>query len=76
MNGNMVLGEHPGSVGSALGSWTLYIPGLGIDDRVAMVTMSGSTATDVHFYLPNRIGSIIGMVNTAGVLTDQYRNLY
>ncbi len=73
-----MLGEHPGSVGSALGSWTLYIPGLGIDDRVAMVTMSGSTATDVHFYLPNRLGSVIGMVGglwgsaAHGTLTDQY----
>ncbi len=42
-----------------------------------MVDMSGSTATAVHYYLPNRIGSIVGMVDGAaganfGVLTDQY----
>ncbi len=72
MNGNMVLGEHPGTSGSALGSWRLYVPGLGIDDRIAMVDMTGSTATSVHYYAANRIGSVIGMVNTAGVLTDQY----
>ncbi len=69
---DMVLGEHPGTSGSALGSWRLYVPGIGIDDRIAMVDMSGSTATAVHYYMPNRIGSVIGMVNTAGVLTDQY----
>ncbi len=69
---NMVLGEHPGTADSDLGYWRLYVPGLGIDDRVAMVTMDGSTANAVHYYMPNRIGSVIGMVNTAGVLTDQY----
>ena len=63
---------HPGTAGSALGSWRLYVPGLGIDDRVAMVDMSGSTATSVHYYATNRLGSVIGMVDSAGVLTDQY----
>jgi len=72
MNGNIVLGEHPGTAGSALGSWRLYVPGLGIDDRVAMVDMAGSTATGVHYYATNRLGSVIGMVDSAGVLTDQY----
>jgi len=69
---DMVLGEHPGTSGSALGSWRLYVPGLGIDDRVAMVDMSGGTATAVHYYVANRLGSVIGMVDTAGTLTDQY----
>ncbi len=48
------------------------MPGLGIDDRVAMVDMSGVSATAVHYYATNRLGSVIGMVDSAGVLTDQY----
>jgi len=48
------------------------VPGLGLDDRVAMVDMSGSTATSVHYYASNRLGSVIGMVDSAGTLTDQY----
>ncbi len=37
-----------------------------------MVDMVGSTATAVHYYATNRLGSVIGMVDSAGVLTDQY----
>ncbi len=77
LNGNMVEAEHPGTPDEAMDHWRWFIPGLGLDDRVAMVDMSGSTATAVHYYMPNRIGSVIGMVDgvagaSFGVLTDQY----
>ncbi|MEM0986630.1 MAG: hypothetical protein AAGJ32_10310, partial [Pseudomonadota bacterium] len=44
-----------------------YVPGAGIDQRVAMVV--GSTR---HYYHPDRLGNVIAMVDNSGVVTDQY----
>tara|TARA_R110002073_G_scaffold69054_6_gene171334 strand:- start:31362 stop:38216 length:6855 start_codon:yes stop_codon:yes gene_type:complete len=51
-----------------------YIPGAGVDQRVAMInTNSAGTATARYYYHINRLGSVIALVNDAnGLVTDQY----
>lgn len=55
-----------------------YVPGAGVDQRIAMVTSActgktSSCANDtVYFYHPNRLGSILAVSDNAGTLADQY----
>jgi RHS repeat-associated protein len=51
-----------------------YIPGAGVDQRVAMInTNANGGATGRFYYHVNRLGSVIALVNDAnGLVTDQY----
>lgn len=51
-----------------------YIPGPGVDQREAMITVNPSTgaATARHYYHANRLGSVIALADQAGVRGDRY----
>lgn len=54
-----------------------YIPGAGVDDRIAMVTCASSgtgacPSPALHYYIPNRLGHVIGMADETGTVTDRY----
>ncbi|WP_323761039.1 RHS repeat-associated core domain-containing protein [Maricaulis sp.] len=51
-----------------------YIPGPGIDQREAMITVNPSTgvATARHYYHANRLGSVIALADASGALSDRY----
>jgi RHS repeat-associated protein len=69
------------AIGSSGGDpvWTYqitqrYIPGAGVDQRVAMINTNSAGASSSRFYYHiNRLGSVIALVNDAnGQVTDQY----
>ncbi len=45
-----------------------YIPGPGVDQRVAMIRDDGA----VHFYHANRLGHVIAMASSGGAWSDRY----
>jgi RHS repeat-associated protein len=51
-----------------------YIPGPGVDQRVAMINADAVTGNTVsrHYYHANRLGSVIAVTDAAGVRTDRY----
>ncbi|MFT6462947.1 MAG: RHS repeat-associated protein, partial [Maricaulis maris] len=51
-----------------------YIPGPGVDQREAMITVNPSTgaATARHYYHANRLGSVIALADASGALSDRY----
>jgi RHS repeat-associated protein len=50
-----------------------YVPGAGVDQRVAMInTTALGAVSSRYYYHVNRLGSVIAMVNSAGAVTDQY----
>ncbi len=51
-----------------------YIPGPGVDQREAMITVNPSTgaATARHYYHANRLGSVIALADANGALSDRY----
>ncbi|MCI5044775.1 MAG: RHS repeat-associated core domain-containing protein [Aquisalinus sp.] len=62
--GDMEIAETDGA-----GTITMrYIPGPGVDQRVAMVAANG----DTHFYHADRLGNVIALADASGAVTDQY----
>ena len=53
-----------------------YAPGLGVDARIAMISCGAGAgvcpSAAVHYYVANRIGNVIAMVDAAGAVTDRY----
>ena len=80
--GNMEIAEYTvTSVGQSGGDpvWTYqiaqrYVPGAGVDQRVAMInTTSSGAAASRYYYHVNRLGSVIAVINDVnGQIADQY----
>jgi RHS repeat-associated protein len=51
-----------------------YVPGLGVDNRAAMITVSPATGVTLsrHYYHTDRLGSVIAVTDQAGQITDKY----
>ena len=51
-----------------------YVPGAGVDDRSAMIHVDAASGNETarYFYVTNRLGSVIAMVDTAGTVVDKY----
>jgi RHS repeat-associated protein len=62
--GDMEIAEYEG--GALL---RRYVPGLKIDDRVAMIEASGA----ISYYHPDRLGHVLAMTNGSGQVTDRYK---
>ena len=45
-----------------------YVPGVGVDDRIAMIEAGGTA----HFYHPDRQGHVIAVTSSAGAIEDRY----
>ena len=80
--GNMEIAEYVvtavgQSGGDPVWTWQIaqrYVPGAGVDQRVAMInTAASGAATGRYYYHVNRLGSVIAMVDDAsGQVTDHY----
>lgn len=46
-----------------------YVPGLRVDDRVAMIESTGA----ISYYHADRIGSVVAVTNSSGVVSDRYK---
>lgn len=80
-SGNMEIAEYQVTSSPTVGgelTWVYaitqrYVPGAGVDQRVAMInTNSSGAAVSRHYYHVNRLGSVIALANDSGVVTDHY----
>lgn len=72
--GDTIVAEYDPANGRLL---RRYIPGATTDDRIAMVTCASSgtgacPSPTIHYYIPNRLGHVIGMLDATGAVSDRY----